>query len=77
MKDGVEYISIESLNRPLRTLVIDKTESGSLVRQYTDGDGNTYTVTPGQFDKDGRPMYSGKDCKNNLIGEKFPRDRRP
>ncbi|MCC7531372.1 MAG: hypothetical protein IT342_22910 [Candidatus Melainabacteria bacterium] len=71
VKDGVEYISIESPNRPLRTLVIDKTESGSRVRQYTDGEGNTYTVTPEKFDDDGRPIYSGKDRNDNPIGENF------
>jgi len=77
---GSEYITIESPNRPVRTLVIDKTETGSRVREYTDSQGTTYKFT-GEMEevvdeKDPSnqrmlPKYEAFDKDGNSIGRNF------
>jgi hypothetical protein len=74
-KDGSEYITIESTNRPMRSLIIDQTESGARVRQYTDSQGTTYSYN-GSSNNDNEkglniPRYTAVDKNGNKLGDNF------
>ncbi len=66
MEGGSEYITIESINRPVRTLVIDKTDTGSRVREYTDSQGTTYKFT-GEMEE----VVDEKDPSNKRMVPKY------
>jgi len=80
IENGTEYLTIEGTNRPVRTLVIDKTDTGSRVREYTDSQGTTFKFT-GEMEevvdeKDPSnkrmiPKYEGIDKDGNSLGRNF------
>lgn len=56
-KGNTETITIESVNRRERKLIIEHTDTGARVQEYLDGEGNKYIYT-GQNDAEGKPKYA-------------------
>lgn len=65
-----EYISIESVNRPMRMLILSRNEDGARVSQYSDGRMNSYTFN-NRFDDAGHPLYDGINGQGQPIGSNF------
>lgn len=57
IKGNTETITIESVNRQERKLVVEHTETGARVQEYTDGEGNKYKYT-GVIDEKDKPIYA-------------------
>lgn len=65
--DGVEFISIESKNGPLRAM---KIENDRLI-EYTDGEGTTFKPTDKIDPTTKKPLYSAEDCSGNTVEGTF------